>query len=195
MGPASCPQALAAALPACGLEMRDAGTRIFAPRLGGRRADDLATWPRPGLLQAAGTVYALIHDGEAGGLVRGCRGGRSGGRRQLGAAAGPAASGSNLDGAGSCHVRSCGFGAARGAAGQGRACSPLPRSLTCPGGQRPDPGRAAGARVHGQAPDGDLDCAQLEALALKAAGAPMTRQAVTRMRATKTARLFKRTAD
>ena len=110
------------------------------------RAGDL-TWPWPGLLHPAGTVYSLIHEGENGGPVRGGRGGRGGGRRQRRAAAGPTASGSNLDGAGSCHVPSRGFGAACRATGHGRTCSPLPPSLTCPGGQGPDPGGVAGARA------------------------------------------------
>ena len=126
---------------------RQAATRwsehLRAARLAGYRVGDLITWPWPGLLHAAGTVYSLIHEGEDGGPVRGGRGGRGGGRRQLRAAAGPSASGSILDGAGSCHVPSRGFGAA----GRGRACSPLPPSLTCPGGQGPDPGGVAGARA------------------------------------------------
>jgi len=120
---------------------------LAAPGSAGWWHVPLRSWPWPGLLHAAGTVYSLIHEGENGGPVRGGRGGRGGSRRQLRAAAGPTASGSNLDGAGSCHVPSRGFGATCRASGHGRACSPLPPSLTCPGGQGPDPGGVAGARA------------------------------------------------
>jgi len=119
-----------------GFEVHGGGHEdLRAARRAGCRAGDLITWPWPGFLHAAGAVYSLIYEGENGGPVRCGRGGRGGGRCQLGAAAGPSRSGSILDGAGSCHVPSRGFGAACRATGHGRACSPLPPSLTCPGGQ------------------------------------------------------------
>ena len=132
---------IAAALRAAGLEVHELGTRIFVSGgwPGGRRASDLTTPPWPGLLHAEGAVYSLIHEGQDGGPVRGCRGGGCSGRGQLGAAAGPAAPGSHPDGAGFYCISPCGVraGAACRATGRARACTPLPPSLTCPGSQGP----------------------------------------------------------
>jgi hypothetical protein len=98
----------------------------------GRRASELVTRPWQGLLQAVGAVYSLIHEGQNGGPVRGCRGGRRSGRGQLRAAAGPAAPSGQPDGAGSRCITARGVraGAACCATGRATACPPLPPSLT-----------------------------------------------------------------